>query len=162
MSFKNSIYGSLLLLVLMSCKKEITNQYEIDDVTLYSNASEKKNLKNNEQFISVLYTDLFGKSISISELNALNSLYTSIGDKAVAIDLIIKSTLANENAIVPEKSEMKEDTDLFVNEAFKRFYIRKPSPQEKWFVVNKIDQDTSLQPVDIYYAILTSEEYRYY
>ncbi|MDZ7847128.1 MAG: hypothetical protein U5L96_10355 [Owenweeksia sp.] len=47
----------LLAAAHISCKKEVVHQYEIEEVTLYTSASEKKNLKTDEQFIAILYTD---------------------------------------------------------------------------------------------------------
>ncbi len=152
----------LFLFLLAGCKKEQVNQYEIDEITLYSNASEKKNLKTDEQFLSILYSDLFDKSISAQEMSLLTRSYTALGDKALVIDMLTKTMLISPDANVPSPEQMHEHPEVFVEEAFKRFYIRKPNVQESWFFTNLIVQDTSIKPVDVYYSMLTADEYRYY
>ena len=145
-----------------ACKREVVNQYQIQDVNLYTSASQKKNLKSDDQFISILYTDIYGKSITNKELQNLNRTYTSIGDKSLIIDVLIKSLLADAAADIPTKNSMHSDPKTFVEETYRRFLIRQPTQQESWFLENRIEKDSSLSPMDVYYAILTSEEYRYY
>ncbi len=153
----------LLVVIMISCSKEIIKEYEINDVTLYTSASEKKNLKSDEQFIAILYTDIYGKSISNSEFKALQKAYTSLGDKKIIIDIMIKASLADTvSAEIPTLSTMQSDPVAFVDDTYKRFLVRKPTQQETWFLVNQIEKNNGLKPIDIYYAMLTSEEYRYY
>ena len=152
----------IFCLTLFGCKQEVVEQYEINDVNLYSSASEKKNLKTDEQFISILYTDLFGRSIDNNELKKLNTAYSSMGDKFLVIDIMIRSMLSNSAAIVHTKNEMRARPDDFIEETYKRFLVRQPTEQEKWFLKDRIENNASLEPIDIYYALLTSDEYRYY
>lgn len=156
------IHILLLSFVLLGCKQEVIDQYQINDVNLYSSASEKKNLKTDEQFISILYTDLFGKSIDNTELKKLNTSYSSFGDKVLVIDLMIRSMLSNAKAIVATNTTMRARPDEFIVDTYKRFLVRKPTEQEKWFLKNKIETNEDLKPADVYYALLTSDEYRYY
>lgn len=159
---KVRLWCGLALLMATGCHKEVVKQYQIEDVKLYSSASEKKNLKSDEQFISILYTDLYGKSISNQELVNMNQAYTSIGDKSLIIDILIKSLLSDSAAEVPTDTEMRQDVAKFIEETYKRFLVRKPTKQEQWFLSNQIAKNPSLKPVDIYYSLLTSDEYRYY
>lgn len=151
-----------LLFLGSACKREVVDQYQVKDINLYSSASEKKNLKTDEQFISILYTDLFGKSIDNEELKKLNNAYTSLGDKSLVIDIMIRSMLSNSKASIATETTMRADPDAFITDTYKRFLVRKPTEQEKWFLRNKIENNTNLKPLDIYYALLTSDEYRYY
>lgn len=146
----------------VSCKREVTKQYEIDEVNLYTSASEKKNLKSDEQFISILYSDLFGTAITNSKLQELNQAYTSLGDKSLIIDILIKSMLADPGALVPTTQAMRDEPEYFVQTAYKTLLVRKPTKQEEWFLINQIEKNEALEPMDIYYSMLTSEEYRYY
>lgn len=146
----------------VSCKREVTKQYAIDEVELYTSASEKKNLKTDEQFISILYSDLFGTAITNTKLQELNQAYTSMGDKFLIIDILIKSMLADPAAQVPTKAAMDAQPESFVETAYKTLLVRNPTKQEEWFLVNQIEKNKTLEPIDIYYAILTSDEYRYY
>ncbi|MDZ7847127.1 MAG: hypothetical protein U5L96_10350 [Owenweeksia sp.] len=49
-----------------------------------------------------------------------------------------------------------------MEDTYKRLLVRKPSKQESWYLVNEIANNSKLAPIDIYYTMLTSEEYRYY
>lgn len=153
---------SLLFLISLSCNKEVVNVYEIDRVDLYGSASEKKNLKNDEQFIAILYRDLFNESIGSDEMEVLFATYASVGDKPLIIDEIIKSLLSQSEVEIATMAEMRDDPDGFINDVFERFLIRKPTAQEAWFLETQIAQNPDLKPVDVYYALLTSQEYRYY
>lgn len=152
----------LLFFISLSCNKEVVNVYEIDRVDLYGSASEKKNLKNDEQFIAILFRDLFNESIGSDEMEVLFGTYASVGDKPLIIDEIIKSLLSQPEVEIATMAEMRNDPDGFVNDVFERFLIRKPTAQELWFLETQIAQNPDLKPVDIYYALLTSQEYRYY
>lgn len=152
----------IAMTLLVSCQREVVEQYQINDVNLYSSASEKKNLKTDEQFISILYTDLFGKSIDNEELKRLNTAYTSMGDKSLVIDIMIRGMLTSSDVVIADENSMRARPDEFINDTYKRFLVRKPNEQEKWFLRDKIENNQDLKPLDIYYAILTSDEYRYY
>ena len=151
-----------LFIIGVSCKREVTKQYEINEVNLYTSASEKKNLKSDEQFISILYSDLFGTAITNSKLQELNQAYTSFGDKSLIIDMLIKSMLADPGAQVSTAQGMRDAPGEFVQTAYKTLLVRKPTKQEEWFLVNQIEKNPDLEPMDIYYSMLTCEEYRYY
>lgn len=163
-SIRHWLYTGLIVAsaLLFSCQREVVDQYQINDVNLYTSASEKKNLKTDDQFISILYTDLFGKSINNEELKRLNKAYTSMGDKSLVIDIMIRGMLSNSEAIISDKNAMRARPEEFIEESYKRFLVRQPTEQEKWFLKNKIENNQNLKPLDIYYAILTSDEYRYY
>lgn len=151
-----------IVLISFACKREVIQQYEINEVNLYTSASEKKNLKTDEQFISILYSDLFETGISNAKLQELNQAYTSIGDKYLVIDILIKSLMTDPGAKIPSESAMRSNPKDFVEKAYKNLLVRKPTPQEEWFLVNHIEKEKDLTPVDVYYSILTCDEYRYY
>lgn len=153
---------AVLLSISLSCKKEVINVYQVDRVDLYGSASEKKNLKNDEQFISILYRDLFNESIGSDEMEVLFGTYASVGDKSLIIDEIIKSMLSHPDVDLRSDQEMRADPDGFIEEVFEQFLIRKPSAQELWFLETQIEQNPELKALDIYYSILTCQEYRYY
>ncbi len=156
---------SVVLLLVFSfsgCKKEEVKVYEVETITLYNSASEKKNLKTDAQFLSIVYTDLFGVSITAQEMSILARSYNSFGDKNLIIDMLIKTMLVSPDAQVPTETEMRQDIEGFVSVAFKRFYVRNATAQELWFFNNLIKNEPALVPTDVYYALLTADEYRYY
>ncbi len=155
----------LLYLVLIglfaSCKKEISNVYDIAPVNVRQ-SGEKGNLKSDLQFISIAYSDLFGKQISTSELNSLLSGYKAVGDKTLIIDLILRNLLVKPGIVKIDQATMQADPEAFIQASFERFLVREPTEMETWFFANLINENNQFLPEDIYYALMRAEEYRHY
>lgn len=158
---KTILSAFVLMLLLTSCRKEIENVYAIDPVYV-SQSGQKNNLKSDLQFVSIAYSDLFGQQISTTELNAMLAGYNSVGDKALVIDLIIRNLLVKPGIIKSSQLEMQNDPDAFIDETFERFFVREANEMEKWYFGNSINSNSQLLPEDIYYALMSAEEYRHY
>jgi hypothetical protein len=152
----------LVLLSLTACKKETFFTYEVEDVDVSQPGAVKPNVKSDLEFISIAHTELFGATISPSDLQDLALAYQSIGDKRLAIDMIILNFLNSPGLQIPSATSMRADVEAFVNDCFRKFYVRDPSAFEKWFVVNQIEENTDITPVLVWYAFMTSQEYRFY
>lgn len=148
-------------LFFISCKKETENVYAIDPVHV-SQTGQKGNFKSDLQFVSIAYSDLFGKQISVQELNALIGGYNAVGDKSLVIDLIIRNLFMQPGIIKTSQAAMQSDPETFIDDTFKRFFIREPSEMESWFFSNSIKSNPQLLPEDIYYSLMSAEEYRHY
>lgn len=135
--------------------------YEIAPVNVRQ-SGEKGHLKSDLQFISIAYSDLFGKQISTAELNALISGYKAVGDKPLIIDLIVRNLLVKPGIVTINQATMQADPEAFIKGAFERFFIREPTEMETWFFTNLINENQQFLPEDIYYALMRAEEYRYY
>ena len=166
MSTYSSKYTSLLLaismLTLFGCKKQITNEYGINPLHVSGQSGTKGNLKTDLQLITIMYADVFGESIGNEELKALNQAYLSFGDKDIVIDRITQHFLVDTDADIPSNTFMRTNLDQFITEAYSRFYVRQPSQAELYFLKKEIQENASLTPRDVYYAMLTAEEYKYY
>ncbi|MEP7264380.1 MAG: hypothetical protein ABI772_07780 [Bacteroidota bacterium] len=161
--FSPYIYVSALLLFAGSCKKESTYLYEVEPVTVaQSNGSGKKNIKSTTEFISIAYADVYGTNISSSKLQSLNIVYTAFGDKKLIEDRIIRGFLNSPTAIIPDSVVVNGDTALFITNSYKKIYNREPNAFEKYYAVQLIRNEPYLTPKLIYYALMTSDEYRYY
>ena len=114
------------------------------------------------EVISIAYTDLFGSTLSPDELSNLATAYQAFGDKRLVIDMIILNFLNEPNVQVPTDTEMRADIESFVREAYNRFFVRQPTAFEEWFVSDIIRDDATVTPELVYYAFMTSNEYRYY
>ena len=57
---------------------------------------------------------------------------------------------------------MNTDVNLFVIATYKKFYNREPNEFELWQLTNLIQNDVNTTPELVYYAFMTSNEYRYY
>lgn len=158
---KKIILYFLFIGLLTSCKKEISNVYEIAPVNVRQ-SGEKGNLKSDLQFISIAYSDLFGTQISASELNSLLSGYKAVGDKTLIIDVILRNLLVKPGIVKIDQATMRADPEAFVKSSFERFFVREPTEMETWFFANLINENNQFLPEDIYYALMRAEEYRYY
>lgn len=151
-----------LSLLMTSCKKEPLYAYELNDVDVKNQTSNKSRLKSTTEFISIAYLDLFGTSITSQNLNLLSLIYLSFGDKKLLEDMIIRNILNSPQVILPSNTTMRNDIGLFVENSYQKFFNRSPDALEKQFLVSRIESDTEITPEMVYYALVTSNEYRYY
>jgi hypothetical protein len=158
------LFLSLLscLFFLTECKKENKTQYGLTQQNIYSSAHEKTKLKTDQQFISVLYSNLFQKNISQGKANAIEQLVRSIGDKSLAYELIVSDFMNDPDVIIPTPETMRSDIPKFVDETFSRFYLRQPTEAEKQYFINFIETNSTITPELIYISFSTSDEYHYY
>ena len=147
---------------MVACKVQELNVYEIEDFHVEEYVGTKQNLKSDIQFISIAYSDLFGKEIPSDELNYYMESYDSIGDKTLIIDIIVRAFLNNEQVEIPTDSFMRSDPETFIRNTYKKFLVRQPSDAEVWYFKNIISNHQELKPITVYYAVIISDEYRYY
>ncbi len=163
--FSIFIFALLLSIGFSACKKkEITNKYVfgIDKVTIRPANTDKPNVKSTTEFISITYSDLFGSAISNSILIRLSTAYVAFGDKKLVENIIISNFLNSSAVVIPNVSIMRADPEKFAEDCYKKFYTRYPTEYEKWYLGDMITNDAAITPEDVYYAFLTSNEYRYY
>jgi len=149
------------LLCLFSCKEE-TYIYEVNDVTIESNNSNKGKEKTPAQYLNILYANLYQKPLSPNQLVDLINLVNSIGDKQVAYETIIAKMMTDPDIQIPSKSSMNADVSGFVTDTYKRFYVRIPTEAEKTYFVNFIQSHPNIGPEHIYFSFATSNEYYFY
>lgn len=147
---------------LPSCKKEPEYVYGVNDVNVSQSGVDKPNVKSTIEFISIAYSDLFGSTIPAGELTDLTICYLAFGDKKFIEDLIIRNFLNKTGVIIPTQASMNADVPGFVQATYRKFYNRDPNEFEKWQVVNYINNTSGVTPELVYYAFMTSDEYRYY
>ena len=152
----------LAFFFLASCTRHEVNEYNINPVVVNQDGANKENLKTSDQFISLLYADLYETSISYSELNKLQRLLESFGDKNVIIERIAQNMLNDPLAKVPNDSTLTQNTDGFIKNTYNLFLTRNPSEAEVWYLRDLINSSPNLSTKEIYYGFITSEEYKYY
>ena len=154
----------LLFLFLFSCKKDkqFDYIYDVNDVNVHQTGVSKPNVKSTIEFISIAYSDLFGTTISASDLTELSLCYLAFGDKKFIEDLIIRNFLNKTGVIIPTSTTMNADVPAFVQTTYRKFYNRDPNEFEKWQIVNYINSTPNITPELVYYSFMTSDEYRYY
>jgi hypothetical protein len=144
------------------CKKQVVNEYTLNPVYVNGQSGTKGNLKADLQLITIMHADIFGSAIGTNELNGLTQAYMSLGDKDIVIDRITQHFLTDSDADIPTDLFMRTNLDQFITEAYNRFYVRQPSEAELYFLKKVIQENNSLTAKDVYYAMLTAEEYKYY
>lgn len=152
----------LILLALGGCQPDKAYVFEVNPVEVSQIGVDKNNLKSDLEFLSLAFSDLFGESISQEVLANMVNAYTSLGDKQLMADLIIRNMLQRPEADVPTDQEMRQDIDLFVENTYKKFYVRTPGEYERWYFKNLIENDPEITPEMIYYSFLSSDEYRFF
>jgi len=156
------LFMLIVVIAAVGCTKEKTYVYDVNNVNIYQPGNSKTTAKTTTEFISIAYADLFNTTISNSKLIELITAYASFGDKKLIEDRIIRQFLADTTLVIPTSTVMRNDISFFVTRSYNRFFNRAPNEFEKTHLKNKIQNDISITPAMVYYAIMTSNEYRYY
>ncbi len=150
------------LIINIGCTKEILVDYQVKNNNIYEVKSQKFKAKNEAEYISILYTNLHQKAIDPSSLFQSQSVLYSIGDQNVAKEMLL-SGYFNQNSIkIPTNTEMRADLPLFIENTYKRFYLRRPSESEKMYFTHYIQNNPALSVEMVYTAFATSDEYSFY
>ena len=152
----------LAVSVLSSCKKDTDFIYGVEDVDVQKPDANKPNVKSTFTFISIAYSDLFGANISQTQLVELQTAYAGFGDQRMIEQMIIKNFLNDGGVDIPSQSEMNADVEQFIKDGYVKFFNRLPNEFELWHIENEIAGDNTITPELIYFAMMTSNEYRYY
>ncbi|MFZ9630813.1 MAG: hypothetical protein EBR94_00095 [Bacteroidetes bacterium] len=159
----NNYYVLLLaILALSGCKKEQHIGYGVENATVYEDKSRKTKKKNNAEYISILYTNLYQSAISPNQLYKTQNVLYSIGDQDVASEMLLSNYFNTGSIQMPSNTLMRQDIDAFVINTYKRFYLRYPSEGEKAFFKQYIQKNSAVSVEMVYTAFATSDEYQYY
>ncbi|MCB0703762.1 MAG: hypothetical protein KDC34_00565 [Saprospiraceae bacterium] len=161
----------LLCFGLSSCKKEtIVNKetvvdnyiYGINNEEVYQSNVEKTKQKSAEQYISILYANLFLQTVPANVLTQLTEVREANGDKQLVDELILNNYVNSGQVNIPSDSEMRANIDQFIEDTYLRFFLRKPTPYELYELRQAIEEDSELNPELIYQGFALSNEYKYY
>jgi hypothetical protein len=157
------IFSILIILFLFttSCQKE-EYRYGLTSVDILQPSANKNKLKTAEQYVAVLYVNFFQKAISTKELVELERLVRSVGDKRLIYELIISNFLNSPDVILPTNAEMRADIAIFLEETYRRFYVRKPTQIELNYYKNYLENNSAVNPEMIYFAFAISDEFFFY
>lgn len=162
MNWIKNIFVCLSILCVLSCTEEKKYEYDVNPVKVGQDGTEKTNRKSTTEFISIAYSDLFGTNIPQSKLVNLSVAYSAFGDLKVIEERIISNFLNDSNVVVPAVPSVNGDTSLFIDNTYKKFYNRLPNEFEKHHWKQLIKTNSSVSPVTIYFAMMTSDEYRFF
>lgn len=162
-SIKPLFIAVLALVFASGCitpEPEIT--YELNDISVLPPNPVKSKEKSPEQYISILYANLFQKALSADKLFEITSLIEANGDKEMINDVILSNFLNDPEVLIPSDSLMRDDVDVFVFDTYKRFLIREPSELELTYFRNYINSNSNVTAEMVYISFALSNEYYYY
>ena len=135
-------------LLFSSCRKD--DVYELNEINATSYNANKNKLKSSNQFISILYANLFQEALSANEL------------VEVAHEIILSNFMNKEGVIIPSDSIMRDDLNLFIEESYKRFFVRDITEAEREFFLSFFESHPNVSAEMVYMAFSLSNEYQYY
>jgi hypothetical protein len=159
---KKLVLFAILIFALSSCKKETDFVYEVNDVQVSKDKIGKGIPKTTVEFISIAYSDLVGSTISQNDLSRVTLLYLAFGDKRLIEDLLIKNIVNSPVVNIPTEEVMRNDISAFINSTYLKLFNREPNEVELFTLQKQISENTNITPKLVYYAMMTSDEYRYY
>ena len=162
---KRFIYVFWILLIVGfagGCKKSKDYIYDVSEVDSKLPNADKRSLKTDEQYIAILYANLFQRALSADQVNEIKRLIDSVGDKETVREVIISSFMNDPDVIIPSRDEALADLDKFIDETYLRFFVRHPSEAEKAWFNNYITSNEVVTPELIYISFSISDEYLYY
>lgn len=159
---KKLVLFAILIFTLSSCKKETDFVYEVNDVQVSKDKIGKGIPKTTVEFISIAYSDLVGSTISQNDLSRVTLLYLAFGDKRLIEDLLIKNIVNSPVVNIPTEEVMRNDISAFINSTYLKLFNREPNEVELYTLSKQISENTNITPKLVYYAMMTSDEYRYY
>ena len=144
-----------------SCKKDDII-YDVNQVNATSYNANKNKLKTISQYISILYANLFQKALSANELVEITNCIESIGDKEVAHEIVLSNFMNKSGVTMPSDSLMRTDVNAFIEQTYKRFYVRDLTEAEREFFLNFFASHPDVSVEMVYSAFSLSNEYQFY
>lgn len=152
----------LVFSVLLSSCKEEKYSYELEDLEILLDGPEKDKEKTVQQYLNILYANLYQTPLSPRKLVEMTDVVASIGDKQVAYEVIVAKMMNDPLIQLPADSLMRNDPEAFIVETYNRFYVRKPTQAELNFFLNFIQSNPEVTTELVYFAFALSNEYYYY
>ena len=147
--------------VLVSCKKT-EYVYQIENENLYPDNAGKVKVKSDEQFVSILYANLFQEALGANELVRVVRCIRANGDKDLIHEVLVSNFMNRPDVQLPEAEFMRANPDSFVVETYKRFLVRYPTEAEKTWFRNYINTHPTVTPEIVYSSFAISNEYQFY
>ncbi|MDC3032317.1 hypothetical protein OA257_01830 [Bacteroidota bacterium] len=148
-------------LLLFACNKQ-EPIYELNQINSSSYNANKNKLKSTMQYISILYANLFQTALSSNELVEITNCIESIGDKEVAHEIVLSNFMNSQQVLIPSDSLMRSDLNHFIEETYKRFYVRDITEAERKFFIDFFESNASVSSEMVYMAFALSNEYQFY
>ncbi len=159
---RNTLLFSVFLLLFTSTGCEKDKLYEVNEETILPPNANKTKLKSDQQYIAILYANLFQTALSSDDLFEASECVQSIGDKDLVHEVLISNYMNKSNVILPTNEEMRADIDAFITETYNRFLVRNPTEAERQYFKNYINTNPNVRPELVYFSFALCNEYQYY
>lgn len=156
-----ALAGSILLLI-AGCSAEPDVTYGLQPLELNASNAEKDRVKSIDQWITILYADLFGEALGSAELFEVKQAFFSIGDQDIARATLVSNFMQDANVQLPDAGVMVQDPDGFIDDTYVRFLVRYPTEAERTWMRNYLASNPTMTPELVYTAFALSEEYLHY
>ncbi|MDP6908320.1 MAG: hypothetical protein QF371_02390 [Flavobacteriales bacterium] len=148
------------VILFSGCEKETI--YDVNEETILAPNAGKTKLKSDQQYIAILYANLFQTALSSDNLFEASECVQSIGDKDLVHEVLISNYMNEGGVILPSNQEMRADIDLFITETYHRFLVRNPTEAERQYFKNYINTNPNVTSELVYFSFALSNEYQYY
>lgn len=152
----------LMSLLLTDCEKTESVIFQVNELEVRPSNAFKDKLKTEEQFVSILYANLFQSALSASELVEIVEVIYAFGDKPLIHEVLISNFMNTGQVVLPSNEEMRSDIEGFIRETYHRFLVREPAEAELQWFLNYIENNPGVTPELVYFAFALSNEYLYY
>jgi len=156
-----ALAGSILLLI-AGCTAEPDVTYGLQPLELNVSNAEKDRVKSIDQWITILYADLFGEALGSAELFEVKQAFFSVGDQDIARATLVSNFMQDANVQLPDAGVMVQDPDGFIDDTYVRFLVRYPTEAERTWMRNYLASNPTMTPELVYTAFALSEEYLHY
>ena len=136
--------------------------YDINQIQSNSYNANKTKLKTPGQYIAILYANLFQQALSANELVEITRCIESVGDKEIVHEVIISNFMNKTGVTIPSDSLMRVDLNSFIEETYKRFYVRDITEAEREYFLNFFESHPNVSSEMVYTAFSLSNEYQFY
>ena len=82
--------------------------------------------------------------------------------KWVAHEIVFSNFLNKNGVIIPSDSLMRDNLDVFIEETYKRFFVRDITEAEREFFISFFESHPYVSAEMVYMAFALSNEYQYY
>ncbi|MDG2425248.1 MAG: hypothetical protein P8M07_01550 [Flavobacteriales bacterium] len=164
---KFSHFSAAMLLVAMmlltpGCRPDPEVTFDLQTFEVDADGADKDRLKTDDQWVSILYANLFQETLAAGDLFEIKQCLESIGDQKIARAVVVSNMMGSEDVILPSIEEMDTDLDAFIRETYVRFLVRYPSEAETTWLANFIENHPAMTPELVYSSFALSDEYLYY
>lgn len=156
-----AVFITLVLLTAGSCT-ERSATFELDPIEIGVGDDAKTRAKRERQFIQTLYNHIYQAPLPPSKAVALDELLRSIGDRQLAIEVVVAKMVDDPTADLPSLTDMRDDPETFTSNLYRRLYVRDATQAELSWWVNYLETHPDVDVAQVVFSFVTANEYRYY